>query len=259
MRIATWNINGLRARLDYLCLWLEARQPDVVGLQELKLETAAFPHDRLRELGYQAAVHGQKSWNGVAVLSREPAEIRQTGLPGQEDFGARLLDVAVAGLRFVSLYCPNGKAVDHEDYPRKLAWFDALAAWTEAKLEAEAAAVLAGDYNIAPAAADSWLGAKGDGELFHTNAERKRFEKLLAGGFVDLYRAHAPEGREHSWWDYRGGAFHRGHGLRIDLLLGTEAVAQRVSAVVIDRDFRKKQDGLTASDHAPVYADLRDA
>lgn len=259
MRIATWNINGLRARLDYLCLWLEARQPDVVGLQELKLETEAFPHDRFRELGYSAAVHGQKSWNGVAVLSREPAEIRQTGLPGQDEFGARLLDVAVAGLRFVTLYCPNGKAVDHEDYPRKLVWFDTLANWLEANLPPDTPAVLAGDYNIAPTGMDSWLGNRGDGELFHTEAERTRFDALLARGFVDLYREHAPERREYSWWDYRGGAFHRGHGLRIDLLLGTEAVAGRLGDVVIDRDFRKKQDGLTASDHAPVYADLSDA
>lgn len=259
MRIATWNVNGLRARLDFVCLWLEARQPDVVGLQELKLETDAFPHERFAELGYVAAVHGQKSWNGVAVLSRETAEVQQAGLPGQEAFGARLLDVNVAGLRFVTLYCPNGKSLDHDDFPQKLAWFDALAAWVAANIQADTPAVLVGDYNIAPAAADSWLGAKGDGKLFHTTDERARFEALLACGLVDLYRTHLPEGRDFSWWDYRGGAFHRGHGLRIDLLLGTEAVARRVTDVVIDRDFRKKQDGLTASDHAPVYADLRDA
>lgn len=256
MRIATWNINGLRARLDFLCLWLESRAPDVVGLQELKLEADAFPHQRFAELGYRAAVHSEKSWNGVCVLSRETARVVQAGLPGQEALGARLLDVEVAGLRFATVYCPNGKTLEHADFQRKLAWFDALSAYCAREWTADLKGVLCGDFNIAPAALDSWRGSDGEGRLFHTPAERRRFDDLLDCGFVDLYRQRHPEGADFSWWDYRGGAFHRGHGLRIDTLLATPSVAEKLQQVVIDRDYRKKQEGLTASDHAPVYADL---
>ena len=120
MRVATWNINGLRARIDFLLHWLDARQPDVVGLQELKIEDAKFPRDQLAEAGYAVATHGQKSWNGVAVLTREPAEVVQVGLPGQEEFGARLLTVKTADLSFTTVYCPNGKTLEHDDYQRKL-------------------------------------------------------------------------------------------------------------------------------------------
>jgi len=259
MRIATWNVNGLKARIDYLCRWLEARQPDVVGLQELKTEDEQFPHDRFLELGYVAHVHGEKAWNGVAVLCREPAEVLQRGLPGQADFGARLLTVRVAGLAFTTVYCPNGKTLEHPDFHRKLAWFDTLAAHLAAQPADAGARVLCGDFNIVPEPLDSWRGPAGDGGIFHTPEERARFARLLELGFVDLYRSHHPDGRAFSWWDYRGGSFHRGHGLRIDTLLGTESVRQRVKDVVIDRDFRKKQAELTPSDHAPVYADLAPA
>ena len=130
MRIATWNINGLRARIDFLLLWLRERQPDVVGLQELKLTNEQFPTDVFESEGYTVAMHGQKAWNGVAVLSRKPATVTQRGLPGQEDFGSRLLTTEIEGLSFMTVYCPNGKDLDHEDYRRKLTWFDALAAMT---------------------------------------------------------------------------------------------------------------------------------
>lgn len=258
MRIATWNINGLRARLDYLLLWLEKRRPDVVGLQELKTQQDLFPFDVFEALGYNALVYGEKAWNGVAVLSREPAEMLHQGLAGQEDFGARLLSARLGSITFETVYCPNGKTLEHEDYPRKLAWFEALAAHWRTHHHPDQAVVLCGDFNVAPEANDSWRGASADGSLFHTTAERARMAALLQLGLYDLYREHHPEGRDFSWWDYRGGAFHRGHGLRIDLLLGTAAVRSRVVDVVIDREFRKKQNGLTASDHAPVYADLKD-
>ncbi len=258
MRIATWNINGLRARLDFLCVWLERRQPDVVGLQELKILDDQFPHEVLQQLGYHALVYGEKAWNGVAILSREPAEMLHRGLPGQDDLGARLLSARVGGLIFETVYCPNGKTLEHEDFPRKLAWFDSLLEhWREIHRPDEHL-VLCGDFNVCPEAADSWRGAAGDGALFHTEAERSRLARLLELGLHDLYRHAYPEGREYSWWDYRGGAFHRGQGLRIDLILGSPSVAARVRDVVIDRDFRKKQSGLIASDHAPVYADLDD-
>lgn len=256
MRIATWNINGLRARLDYVRHWLAARKPDVVGLQELKLTDEQFPHDELEAAGYRAVTHGQKAWNGVAILSREPAEIVQKGLPGQEDFGARLITAEVAGLSFTTVYCPNGKHLEHEDFPRKLAWLDALAGHLEERLDPGAPAVVCGDFNICPQPLDSWNEDLLAGGIFHTDDERSRFRRLLDGGLVDVYRRLHPDKQAFSWWDYRGGAFHRKMGLRIDFLLATPALVERAEAVEIDRDYRKKKDGLTASDHAPVYADL---
>jgi len=256
MRVATWNINGLRARLDFLRIWLEARKPDVVGLQELKVTDDEFPREVFEALGYRAATYGQKAWNGVAVLSRHPIDVRDRGLAGEEDFGSRLLRVETGGLDFTTVYCPNGKDLGHDDFPKKLAWFDSLLRYWSNR-DRGTAAVLCGDFNVVPAALDSWIGADAaDDALFHTKAERDRFAALLELGLVDLFRARHPDEQKFSWWDYRGGAFHRGHGLRIDLVLANAPVAQRVKDVEIDRDFRKKKDGLLPSDHAPVYADL---
>jgi exodeoxyribonuclease-3 len=256
VRVATWNVNGLRARLEFVLHWLRERQPDVVGLQELKLIDANFPHAELEKAGYRALTHGQKSWNGVAILSREPATLTQRGLPGQEDFGARLLSADVAGLSFTSVYCPNGKALDHADFPRKLAWFDALATHLANRPEPDRPALVVGDFNVCPTPLDSWNEAELGGGMFHSDAERQRFQRLLDLGFVDVYRRLFPDTQAFSWWDYRGGAFHRKHGLRIDFLLATPKAMDRVRSVEIDRDTRKKKEGLTPSDHAPVFADL---
>lgn len=259
MRIATWNVNGLRARLDFVRLWLRERKPDVVGLQELKLTDAQFPHDAFAAEGYQALTHGQKAWNGVAVLTRGPAEVLQRGLPGQEDLGARLLTVALEGLVFTTLYCPNGKHIGHDDFPRKLAWFDALAGHLEKHHRPEEPGVVCGDFNVCPTALDSWNAEALSGHIFHTDAERERYQRLLKWGLRDLYREGHPETQAFSWWDYRGGAFHRRQGLRIDFLLATPPVLAQTVQVEIDREWRKKQEGLTASDHAPVFADLAGA
>jgi exodeoxyribonuclease-3 len=256
MRIATWNINGLRARLEFLLHWLREREPDLVGLQELKLTDAQFPHAEIEAAGYHAVSHGQKSWNGVAILSRRPAEVTQRGLPGQEDFGARLLTATVDDLSFTTAYIPNGKYVGHDDFPRKLAWLDALAAHFEKQHRPDGPAVLCGDFNIVPTPLDSWNEQSLHGMIFHTDEERARFQRLLDWGLVDLFREHHPDTQAFSWWDYRGGAFHRKQGLRIDFLLATRSVMARVRSVEIDRDYRKKKEGLTPSDHAPVTADL---
>ena len=256
MRIATWNINGMRARLDLLLHWLRARNPDIVGLQELKMTDEQFPHQALRALGYRAVIYGQKAWNGVAVLVREPAEVEviQAGLPGQDELGARFLSVNVAGLAFTTVYCPNGKSTDHADFPRKLTWFDMLIEHVGCHLGPDA--VLCGDFNVCPAAIDSWAEDLQTGRIFHTEAERARFQRLIGCGLIDLFRHRYPDTQAYTWWDYRGGAFHKRQGLRIDFLLATPAVASRVHNVEIDREYRKKQDGLIASDHAPVLADL---
>jgi exodeoxyribonuclease-3 len=256
MRIATWNVNGLRARLDFAKLWLEERSPDLVGLQELKLTDEQFPHEDFAALGYRAITHGQKSWNGVAVLYRGDAEPVQAGLPGQEDLGARLVGVKAGDLHFVSVYCPNGKHLEHDDYPRKLAWFDDLAAYLETSHSAGEQLVVGGDYNICPTGLDSWNEKDFAGDIFHTQEERARIQKLYGWGLRDLFRVLHPDEQVFSWWDYRGGAFHRKQGLRIDFLLATEAVARRVKTVEVDREFRKKKGELKASDHAPVWADI---
>ena len=206
MRIATWNVNGLRARLDFVRIWLEARQPDVVGLQELKVGEDEFPALAFRDLGFDVVVHGQRAWNGVAILTRHRAEPAGFGLPGQEAFGARLVGARIAGLHFTTVYCPNGKDVGHEDYPNKLAWYDDLAKFWSSRVPAGDAAVLCGDFNVVPAPIDSWRGAAGDGAIFHTPQERSRFGALLDLGLVDLYREKHPDTRAFSWWDYRGGS-----------------------------------------------------
>jgi exodeoxyribonuclease-3 len=256
MRLATWNVNGLRARLDFVQHWLRARQPDVVGLQELKLSDEQFPHDVLAGLGYRAVTHGQKAWNGVAILAREEARVVQAGLPGQSELGARLLSAEVAGVVFTTVYVPNGKSVAHEDFPRKLVWLDALEAHLAAQQLPSRPHFLCGDFNLCPTALDSWNEEALRGHIFHTDEERARWQRLLALGFTDLFRAQHPDKQAFSWWDYRDGAFHRGHGLRIDFVLASAPLVPRVRAVEIDRDYRKKQGGFTASDHAPVWADL---
>jgi exodeoxyribonuclease-3 len=256
MRIATWNINGVRARLDFLLAWLAERQPDLVGLQELKVPDEQFPWAELEKAGYHAAVLGQKSWNGVAVLAREPVELVQRGLPGQDEAGARLVTARAGDLLFTSVYCPNGKHTGHDDFPRKLAWYDALAEHLAGAHPPGCAAVVGGDFNVCPAALDSWNEDLLRGSIFHTDEERARFRRLLDAGWVDLFRAAHPDVQAFSWWDYRAGAFHRRQGLRIDFLLASPAVAGRVRAVEIDRDWRKKRGELTPSDHAPVWADL---
>jgi exodeoxyribonuclease-3 len=256
MRLASWNVNGLRARMEFVQHWLRARQPDVVGLQELKLADEQFPHDVFANLGYRALTHGRKAWNGVAILARHDARVVQAGLPGQEELGARLLSAEVAGVVFTTVYVPNGKSVAHPDFPRKLAWLDALAAHFAQENLAGAQHFLGGDFNLCPAPLDSWNEPALHGHIFHTDEERARWQRLLALGFTDLFRAQHPEKQAFSWWDYRDGAFHRGHGLRIDLALGSAPLAARVKAAEIDRDYRKKQDGFTASDHAPVWVDL---
>ncbi|RMG44119.1 MAG: exodeoxyribonuclease III [Acidobacteria bacterium] len=256
MRIATWNVNGLRARLEFVLEWLRRREPDLVGLQELKLTDDQFPHEPFRELGYQALVHGQKAWNGVAILAKFPIEETARGLPGQEDAGARLLAARSGSLHFVTVYVPNGKAVGHEDFERKLAWFDSLSDWLARAYDPDRPLVVCGDFNVVPEPLDSWNEEMLAGTIFHTDEERARVARLREWGLVDLFRTLHPGKRAFSWWDYRGGAFHRGQGLRIDLVLGTRPVAAWAREATIDREFRKKQRGLTPSDHAPVIVEL---
>ena len=261
MKLATWNINGMRARLEFILRWLEDRKPDVVGLQELKLPDEKFPHAEFEAAGYAALHHGQKSWNGVAVLYRTDAmetapKLLQRGLPGQEDFGSRLISAELNGLSFISVYCPNGKTLEHDDYTRKLAWFDALRQFIAESYQPDQPLIVCGDFNICPAPIDSWNEKGLADAIFHTDEERGRMQALLDWGLVDSFRSIHPEAQEFSWWDYRGGAFHRRQGLRIDFVLATAPLIEHLASAEIDREYRKKQDGLTASDHAPVLIEL---
>ena len=255
MRIATWNINGLRARFDFVMHWLDSRRPDVVGLQELKLEDQHFPYLEFEAHGYFVAAETQKAWNGVAILSRTPPAETIRGLPGQEELGARLISSRIGDLRFINLYCPNGRTVGHPEFARKLDWLDSLRSFLD-QFDPQQQIVVGGDFNLCPAASDSWNEEGFRGRIFHTEAERDRFRGLLSWGLFDLYRETFPSGRAFSWWDYRAGAFHQNRGLRIDLLLGSQSILNRLQTVEIDRDYRKKKEGMTASDHAPVLADL---
>lgn len=258
MRIATWNVNSVKARLPYLLDWLATREPDVLCLQELKVPDDKFPHEAIEAAGYHAQIHGQPRWNGVAVLCRRPAEITQVGLPGAEEQGARLLTVTLDDLVITSVYVPNGKSVEHADFDMKLAWLAKLDTYLRDSQRSDRAMVVAGDFNVTCGDADTHDPEGLEGRIFHTDQERAAMAQLMDGGLTDLYRHRHPDGPMFSWWDYRGGGFHRNLGLRIDLLLASSPLLPRVQDVRTDRDFRKKRDGQTPSDHAPVVADLAD-
>lgn len=256
--VATFNVNSVKARLAFVQHWLEARQPDIACLQELKLEEDKFPFEVFEAAGYHAYVHGQPRWNGVAVLSKKPGEVVQKGLPGAEDQGARLITVRIDELDITSVYVPNGKTVEHEDYGHKLDFLERLVDYVGARVKSDGQVIVGGDYNICHRDQDSHAPERLAGHIFHTDAERDAIEALLGHGLHDLYREKEPDGTMFSWWDYRAGAFHKNHGLRIDLLLADDAVLARTEGVLIDRDYRKKKDGETPSDHAPVTATLRE-
>ena len=187
MRIATWNINGLRARLDLIKIWLDDRQPDVVGFQELKTQDKDFPHDFFKDLGYNVFAHGQKSWNGVAILFKDSHKrktaLTQTGLPGEDARGARLITANIADkFEFTTVYCPNGKTLEHADYQNKLDWYDSLLKfWKKGQSEAR---VICGDFNIVPQAIDSHRGEDANGSIFHTDKERTQLQALVDTGLV---------------------------------------------------------------------------
>jgi exodeoxyribonuclease-3 len=259
MRIATWNVNSARQRIPRLLPWLDERRPDVVCLQETKLADAAFEEllgDELRRRGYEVAAHGQGQWNGVALLSRVGLEDVARGLPGAPESiaaEARLVAATCAGVRVTSVYVPNGRVPDSEHYVAKLAW---LAALRDAVASGPEAAVVCGDMNVAPADADVFDPGAYAGHTHVTPAERAALEALTALGFRDVVRERWPEERVFTYWDYRAGMFHKDLGMRIDLILASGPVADRVRAAWVDRQARK---GTGPSDHAPVIVDLDEA
>ena len=257
MRVVTWNVNSLKARMPRVEAWLADVQPDVVCLQETKMTDDAFPSLVFSSMGYDSAHVGEGRWNGVALLSRVGISDVVAGFADGErpDPEARLISANCGGLRVSSVYVPNGRAVDHDHYRYKLAWLARLRAHLEATTTAHDPVVVAGDFNIAPTDDDVWDVAALAGSTHVTGPERARLAELEAWGLTDLFRRVRPEPRLFSWWDYRGGDFHQGRGMRIDLVMGTAVVAERVRFAVVDRNARK---GDQPSDHAPVIVDLAD-
>ncbi len=255
-RFATWNINSLKVRQERVEHWLTDIRPDIVCFQETKIADSAFPQLAFESLGYSAAHHGEGRWNGVAILSRSGIEDVSFGFADgvEPDSEARLMTARCDGITIVSIYAPNGRAVGSEHYEYKLSWFERLGSHLDAVTSPGDAVIVAGDFNIAPADVDVYDPAAFEGETHVTKAEREHLGALLDRGFSDIFRQQHPDAeRVFSWWDYRRGDFHEGRGMRIDLVLGSRPVAERVEWCIIDRNARK---GKMPSDHAPVIVDL---
>lgn len=254
MKILTWNVNSVRVRLERLLGVLERHRPDVVCLQELKVADGEFPAAEIAAAGYQAVVHGQKTYNGVAILSRSGASEVVRGLgDGVEDPQARFLRARVDGVDVISVYVPNGGEIGSPKWPYKLEWLARLRRWLDQNADPDGRWVLCGDFNVAPddrdvAFPERWA----DGVLCHPDA-RAALRQVVGWGFVDTFRVHHEDGGHYSWWDYRRLAFPKGDGLRIDMVYASPALAARCTAAGIDRDERK---GKQPSDHAPVWAEI---
>lgn len=252
--IATWNVNSLKARLERVQAWLTDVQPDVLLVQETKMTDKAFPALTFAEMGYESAHFGQGQWNGVAILSKVGiSDVVTNFAAGKPDAEARIITATCGGIKVVSVYVPNGRALDHEHYQYKLRWLDQLADHVSAIAAPGDDLVVAGDYNIAPADIDVWDMKALVGSTHVSDAERGRLAALHAWGLRDIVREMHPEPGIYSWWDYRNGSFHRGWGMRIDLALVTASVAAKTTWSAIDRNARK---GEQPSDHAPVLIEV---
>lgn len=251
MKIVTWNVNSIRARLDNVLEWLKEVQPDIVLLQELKCEEKDFPRVPMEDLGYNIAIAGQKTYNGVAILAKSPIEDVVCGLPTfPEDENSRYIEAVVGTTRVVSVYVPNGMAVGSEKYQYKLTFLERLRQHLASILLFEEAIVIGGDYNVAPEKRDVSQPELWEGEILCSPAERQRFQSLLHLGYYDALRLHHHEVGPFSWWDYRSGAWQNDNGLRIDHFLLSPLAVDRVQASGVDRAPRAKE---KASDHAPVW------
>lgn len=258
MRLATWNVNSLGARLPLVLEWMEASRPDVLCLQETKQADDAFPESAFAGLGYTAVHHGDGRWNGVAVVSRIGLDDPARGMGSEEDGqGCRLVAATCGGVRVHSVYVPNGRSLDSEQYGLKLAWLARLRSYLADTCDPADDVAVCGDFNVAPGDADVWDPSQFAGMTHVSEPERAALASVLDWGLVDVFRKEHPEGGLYSWWDYRGGAFHLGHGMRIDLVLLSAGLADRCTSAVIDRDARKKSPaGNKPSDHTPVVVDL---
>ncbi len=255
MKLATWNVNSVRIREPHVCRYLQRAEPDVLLLQEIKCEQAAFPAAAFERLGYRSVVAGQKSYNGVAILSRLPMELDHVALPGlpEDDAQARYLEVTVAGISLGNLYLPNGNSGGDAGYAYKLAWMDRLAERAETLLRSDTPFVLAGDYNVCPADIDYAAGTLSPSDALVRPETRSRFRQLTWLGLTDAVRVTQPTGPAYTFWDYQAGAWQRDRGLRIDHAMLSPTLADRLVAAAPDRSLRGEDQ---PSDHVPVLVEL---
>jgi exodeoxyribonuclease-3 len=252
-KIATWNVNSLRVRLPHVLSFLEKEKPDILALQELKLPTEEFPYDAIRETGYFAAVSGQKTYNGVAVLSREEAKDIVTDIPDLEDHQRRVLGVTINDIRVLDLYVPNGESVTSEKYQYKLNWLSKLDVFLKHEIKKYPKLIVLGDFNIAPTELDVHDPKLWEGNVLFSEPERKAFQDILQIGFIDCFRQLSPTEPGYTWWDYRMNAFKRKMGLRIDHILASHPLLSHCKKCYVDQLFRSLE---RPSDHAPVVADF---
>jgi len=253
MKVATWNVNSLNVRLPHLLDWLERERPDVVCLQETKVEDPKFPAAALEAAGYGSAFAGQKTYNGVAILSRQPLTDVRLGIPSLEDDQRRVVSAGAGDIRVVCAYVPNGQAVGTEKYEYKLKWLRAFADWLRAELAAHPNLVVLGDYNVAPEDRDVHDPVAWEGKVLFSKPEREAFGNLTGLGLKDAFRLFEQPERSFTWWDYRMNAFRRKMGMRIDHILLSEELAKLCTACTIDIEPRRNE---RPSDHAPVIAQL---
>lgn len=253
MKLATWNVNSLAVRLPQLLDWLAANPVDALVLQETKLTDDKFPALELGEAGYQSQWFGQKTYNGVALLTREPASDIVRNIPGFADEQARVIAGTVGGVRVIGGYFPNGQAPDSEKFVYKMAWLDALHDWLRGELERHERLVLMGDFNITPDDRDVYDPVAWAGQIHCTPEERAQFQRLIGLGLVDAFRLFEQPAKSWSWWDYRNLAFRKNQGLRIDHILVSAGLKDTVRACSIDKQPRKNE---RPSDHAPVVVEL---
>ena len=253
MRIATWNVNSLKVRLPQVLAWLQRHQPEALCLQETKLEDAKFPEQDIRAAGYHAVYCGQKTYNGVAILSKLPATDAQTSIPEFNDPQKRVLAATINGVRVICLYVPNGQSIDSDKYRYKLDWLARTTGWLKSECAANTRLVVVGDFNIAPEDRDVHDPKAWEGQVLCSAPERQAFQALLAIGLADSFRLFEQQPQAYTWWDYRMNAFKRKMGLRIDHILLSSSLAEICGACSIDSEPRKDE---RPSDHAPVFADL---
>ncbi len=254
MKLATWNVNSLKVRLPQVLDWLGKHSPDALCLQETKTEDVNFPLAEITAAGYQAAFSGQKTYNGVAILTRKPVSAVSIGIPGFEDPQKRVIAATLDGVRVVCVYVPNGESVESDKYRYKLGWLTALTTWLRAETAQHPSLALLGDFNIAPADADVYDPQAWAGKVLCSDAERAALEQLTALGLQDTFRLFTQPERSYSWWDYRMNAFRRKMGLRIDHILATPALAASCKTCSIDTEPRANE---RPSDHAPVIAEFK--
>ncbi len=252
-RIASWNVNSIKVRLPQVLAWLDDKHPDVLALQETKITDDLFPADACAEVGYKATFSGQKTYNGVALLTRHDASDAMTDIPQLADPQRRILCATVQGIRVCNLYVPNGAAVDSDKYQYKLNWLQQVIAFIAEQCQQHERIIVLGDFNIAPADIDVHDPAEWQGAVLVSEPERAALQQIMATGFVDCYRGCNATDPGFSWWDYRAAAFRRNRGLRIDLLLASQSLAVVCQCCMVDKDARAQE---RPSDHAPVYADF---